>query len=217
MKKSYYPYAISAVLAVAIIILYILHFTSSASNRATLEKNMASLADDSLFTLPVAYVNLDSLLTNYNFAQDLNESLMRKEESSRATLNQKQRQLQSAAETFQRNLQNNAFLSQERAQSEQQRIMKMQQDYEQMAQRLAQEFAIEQQKMNMEMEDTIKVRLKEFNATRNYQIIFSNTGTANILLADKKYDITKEVTDYLNKRYGPKTAPSTSSQAKEKK
>ncbi len=214
MKKSYYPYAISAVLAVAIIVLFILHFTSNSSGKSAVDKNLSTRIDDSLFTLPVAYVNLDSLLINYNFAKDLNEMLMRKEESSRASLNQKQRQLQSAAETFQRNLQNNAFLSQERAQSEQQRILKMQQDYEQMAQRLAQEFAIEQQKMNMEMEDTIKIRLKEFNATRNYQIIFSNTGTANILLADKKYDITGEVTDYLNKKYGPATSATTTEKKK---
>ena len=73
-------------------------------------------------------------LINYNFAKDLNEALMRKEESSRATLNQKEAQLNAAAQEFQRKLQNNAFLSQERAEQEQQRILKMQQEYQQMAQ-----------------------------------------------------------------------------------
>lgn len=56
----------------------------------------------------------------------------------------------------------------------------MQQDYEQMAQRLNQEFMLERNKLNMEMEDTIKVRLKEFNKTRGYQLILSNTGTLKI-------------------------------------
>ncbi|MGB4053112.1 MAG: OmpH family outer membrane protein, partial [Dysgonamonadaceae bacterium] len=130
MKKSNF-YIINGVLAVAIIVLYILHFTSQPSSvkKTQIQFNL----EDSTLTLPVAYVNVDSLLTNYNFAKDLNEALMRKEENSRATLNQKEAQLNAAAQEFQRKLQNNAFLSQERAEQEQQRILKMQQEYQEMA------------------------------------------------------------------------------------
>ncbi|HBK32495.1 MAG TPA: hypothetical protein DDZ78_12880, partial [Porphyromonadaceae bacterium] len=159
--------------------------------------------------LPVAYVNLDSLLHNYNFAKDINETLMRNQENSRSTLNQKDQQLQAAAQEFDRKLRNNAFLSDERAKQEQQRILKMQEEYQQTAQRLSQEFAIEQQKLNIELEDTIKVHIAEFNKTQGYQIIFSNTGTANILYGDIKYDITGEVIEFLNNRYGPATSGSS--------
>ena len=86
----------------------------------------------------------------------------------------------------------------------------MQQEYQELAERLAQEFAVEQEKLNIEMEDTIKVQLDEFNKTRGYQLIFSNRGTSNVLLGNKKYDITKEVTEYLNKKYGPATSKSES-------
>lgn len=212
MKNSY-SYLLSGVLAVALIVLYVLHFTSKPSEKDASGKNFTAFANDSSATLPIAYVNVDSLLLNYNFAKDLNEALMRKEESSRASLTQKQRQLQVAAEDFERKRQNNAFLTPERGQQEAQRIMKMQQDYEQMAQRLNQEFMLERNKLNMEMEDTIKVRLKEFNKTRGYQLILSNTGTANILLADEKYDVTKAVIEFLNKKYGPQTS-ATSTEAK---
>lgn len=208
MKNSY-SYVISGILAVALVVLYVLHFTSKPSGKDASGRDIAAFSADSSATLPVAYVNVDSLLLNYNFAKDLNEALMRKEEGSRASLTQKQRQLQAAVEDFERKRQNNAFLSQERELQERQRILKMQQDYEQVAQRLSQEFALEQQKLNMEMEDTIKVRLKEFNQTRGYQLILSNTGTANILLADKKYDVTKDVIDFLNKKYGPQTSAAT--------
>jgi outer membrane protein len=85
----------------------------------------------------------------------------------------------------------------------------MQQEYQQMAERLSQEFALEQQKLNMELSDTVKVRLVEFNKDKGYQIIYSNTGSDNILFADDKYDITKEVTEFLNKKYGPATSSST--------
>ncbi len=209
-NKNNSAYIIGGVLAVAIIILYVLHFTSGSSKNSISAKTFDELSNDSSFTLPIAYVNIDSLLINYNFAKDLNEALMRTEENSRASLVQKERQLNSSAQEFQRKLQNNAFLSQERAEQEQQRLMKMQQEYQEMAERLSHEFAIEQDKLNFEMEDTIKVQLKEFNKSHGYQIIISNRGTSNILLASDKYNITKEVTEYLNRRYGPATSAGAS-------
>lgn len=207
--KNNNAYIFGAILAVAILILYILHFTSAPGKSGARKGDLITKMNDSSVTLPVAYVNVDSLLMNYNFAKDLNEALMRTEESSRASLTQKERQLNAAAQEFQRKLQNNAFLSQERAEQEQQRILRMQQEYQQMAERLGQEFALEQQKLNMELSDTVKVRLVEFNKDKGYQIIYSNTGSDNILFADDKYDITKEVTEFLNKKYGPATSTST--------
>ena len=205
--KNIYSYVIGGVMAVAIIALYILFFFSSKSSSSSDKHGIKFDMSDSTITLPVAYVNIDSLLSNYNYAKDLNEDLIRKEESSRATLNQKQREVQAAAQEFDRKRQNNAFLSQERAQQEYDRIMRMQQEYDQTANRLSQEFALEQQKLNFQMEDTIKVRLEEFNKDKKYELIFSNRGTGTILYSDKKYDITKEVIDFLNKKYGPaKTA-----------
>jgi Skp family chaperone for outer membrane proteins len=104
---------------------------------------------------------------------------------------------------------NNAFLSQERAQQEQERIIQMNQEYQQLADRLSQEFMIEQQKLNLQMEDTIKVRLEEFNRERNYEIIFSNISTSTLIYAKDKYDITDEVVQFLNNKYGPATAITT--------
>lgn len=209
-NKNSSAYIIGGVLAVAIIILYVLHFTSGSSKNSSSAKLFDTLSNDSSVTLPIAYVNIDSLLINYNFAKDLNEALMRTEENSRASLTQKERQLNTAAQEFQRKLQNNAFLSQERAEQEQQRLMKMQQEYQEMAERLSHEFAIEQDKLNFEMEDTIKVQLKEFNKAHGYQVILSNRGTSNILLATDAYDITREVTEYLNRKYGPATSAGSS-------
>ena len=204
MKNSTH-YIISGVLAVALIILFILHFTSKPARSETKGKELSELLNDSSFTLPIAYVNVDSLLINYNFAKDLNESLLRREESTRATLNQRQNQISSAAQEFERKLRNNAFLSQERAQQEQERILKMDQEYQQLAERLTQEFMIEQEKLNIQMEDTIKARMVEYNRSRNYEIIFSNRTTSTILYANDKYDITNDVVEYLNSKYGPAT------------
>ena len=204
--KSYTNYIVSGVLAVAVIILFILQFNSNSSSKEENGKNLSVLLNDSSISLPIAFVNVDSLLVNYNFAKDLNESLLRKEESTRATLNQRENQINSAAQEFERKLRNNAFLSQERAEQEQERIMKMNQEYQQLAERLSQEFLLEQQKLNIQMEDTIKVRIEEFNKTRNFEIIFSNISTSTLIYAKDKYDVTKEVVQFLNSKYGPATA-----------
>lgn len=213
MKNST-PYIVSGVLAVAIVILYIFHFTSGSTVNGTNGKDLSVLLNDSSITLPIAFVNVDSLLINYNFAKDLNESLLRKQESTRATLNQRESQINSAAQEFERNMRNNAFLSQERAQQEQERILQMNQEYQQLAERLTQDFMLEQQKMNLQMEDTIKSRIDEFNKNKKYEIIFSNRTTSTILYADKKYDITKEVIEFLNSKYGPVTTPTTAAEKK---
>ncbi|MDR0333951.1 MAG: OmpH family outer membrane protein [Dysgonamonadaceae bacterium] len=199
-------YIISGVFAVALIVLYILHFTTRPSTKEMTRGSFSTMLNDSSVTLPIAFVNVDSLLMNYHFAADLREVLMRKEESIRATLTERERQYQGAVNEFNRRLQNNAFLNQERAEQEAQRIQRMQHDAQQTAERLMDEFQREQMRMNIEMEDSIRVRIAEFNAIRGFEIIFSNAGTGTILHADEKYDITKEVTDFLNNRYIPALA-----------
>ncbi len=206
MKNNY---IVSGILAAALILLYILHFASKPkSNGEQIKYEFA--AGDSSISLPIAYINVDSLLMNYNFAIDLNEALMRKEESSRASLTQKERQVQAAYQDFQRKIENNAFLTQKRAEEEQQRIEKMGEEYQRMAQQLGNELGLEQQKLNLQLSDSVRTALKDFNKNKNFEVILSNTASDNILLAHPKYDITDEVIVYLNKRYGPATASNPS-------
>ena len=201
MKNNY---VISGILAAAIILLYVLHFTSLSNNSGDHVKYEFAAGDSA--ALPIAYVNIDSLLMNYNFAKDLNEALMRIEENSRASITQKERQVQTAAQEFQRKLENNAFLTQKRAEEEQTRIQKMGDEYQRMAQQLSNELGLEQQKLNIQLSDSIRGALKDYNKYKNFEVILSNTASDNILIAHPKYDITDEVIVFLNKRYGPVTA-----------
>lgn len=189
----------NAVLAVAVITLFVLVL----GNKNQQSQENTFVMNDSLFsaTLPVAYVNIDSLLLNYQFAKDANEVLIKKEEDSRLTFNTKARQLQNEVGEFQRKLENNAFLSRERAEREQTRLMQKQQELQELESKLAQELYVEQQKVNEQLRDTITNFLAEYNKNRKYEIIFSNTANDNILHADKKYDITYDVIDKLNKRF----------------
>lgn len=154
--------------------------------------------------LKVAYVEIDSLLSKYNFCKDLNEMMLQKEENIRTTLNEKAKKLDADAREWERKVQNNGFTSQERAQQEQQRILKQQQDLQQQQQNLSDEFASMQQKNNLELRDSISSFLKEYNKTKNYDLILSNSGLDNLLYAKKAFDITDEVVNGLNARYTAK-------------
>ncbi|MFT3992796.1 MAG: OmpH family outer membrane protein [Dysgonomonas sp.] len=198
-------YVINGILAVAIIILFVLFFTNK-NNDAAEAKSFTTETNDSVALLPIAYVNVDSLLTKYEFAKTSSEKLMNKFKSSNASVAQKQRQFESEVADFQKKVQNNAFLSQQRAQEESQRIQKMQIDLQQMAQRLESELAQEEQKMNAQIADSVRLCLKEYNKTAKYHVIFSNNGLDNILIANDKYDITDEIVLIMNNRYKAETA-----------
>ena len=193
----------NAILAVAVIILFVLVFKNNKSNSENILSDKGSNAI-ALGKLPIAYVNVDSLLLHYKFAKESNESLIKKQEDSRMRINLMARQLQGEMSDFQRKLENNAFLSRDRAQQEQTRLQKKQQDLQELDGNLSKQLVQVQQKMSEQLRDTINEFMKQFNKNRKYQLIISNTSSDNILYADKAYDITAEVTKLLNERYKSK-------------
>lgn len=150
--------------------------------------------------MPIAYLNVDSLLVNYTFAQEASDRLMSKQEDARLKLNTKARTLQNEMADFQRKLENNAFLSRERAEKEQQRLIKKQQELQELEAKLTEDIVLENQKLNMQLADTLNNFLKEFNADGRYHVILSNSAKDNVLMAAEQYDITTEVIDALNAR-----------------
>lgn len=152
--------------------------------------------------MPIAYLNVDSLLVNYLFAQEASEKLMKKQEDARLKLNTKARTLQNEMADFQRKLENNAFLSRERAEKEQQRLLKKQQELQELEAKLTEDIMLENQKLNMQLADTLTNFLKSYNADGRYHVILSNSAKDNVLMAAEGYNITNEVVDALNARYG---------------
>jgi len=192
---------INAVLAVAVIVLFVLVLGGNQNEQPKRGEIVRMTDSIPSIKLPVAYVNIDSLLLNYQLAQEANENLIRKEESARLRVTTQARQLQNEVNEFQRKLENNAFLSRERAEREQMRLMQQQQSLQELEARLMQELFAEQQRVNEQLRDTITNFLVEFNQIKQFEIIFSNTGHDNILHAHERYNITREVVDELNRRF----------------
>lgn len=188
---------IDSVLALAIIALFIVVFAIKPHTTSVTPSAPVSTTE----VLPVAYLNIDSLLTHYTFAVKANDKLINKQEDAKLKLNTKARTLQSEMAEFQRKYDNNAFLSAERAQSEYQRLQKKQQDLQELEQKLTQEIMVENQSLNMQLSDSLSAFLTTFNADGRYHIILSNTNKDNVLMSNVEYDITDQVIEGLNKRY----------------
>lgn len=191
--------AVNAVLAVAVVALFVLFFTCKPKQQAVVvNENGEAVA---LQQLPIAYLNLDSLLANYQFAIDANDKLLSKQEDARVKLNTKMRTFQNEYEEFQRKLNNNAFMSRERAESEAAKLQRKQQELEQLDAQLSQEYMEENQKLVLELRDSIDSFLAEYNADGRFQLILANQSNDNVLQAAEGLNITEQVIAELNKRY----------------
>ena len=161
---------------------------------------MPYTACDSTPSLKIAYVDIDTLLTSYNLWIELNEEMIRKEESMRATLNEKAKKLQTDYEEFERKLNNNAFVTRERAEAEQNRIIKKREELEALQERLTNELVAENNKNSVLFRDSINAYIRDYNKTHGYNVILSRIGD-NILYIDYAMNITQEIIDGLNARH----------------
>ena len=185
----------------------------ASCNNASPKMDEQPAAAASAEGIKIAYVEVDSLMTQYNFAKDYSTNLQRKSTNARNTLTQKGNQLQAAVDNFQKKLNNNGFASREQAESQQAAIQRQQRDLQALQARLEGELANETQQFNEALRDSLNNFLADYNKAKKYDIILSKAGD-NFLYANKKYDITQDVINGLNKRY---KAPAKKAEKKEVK
>ena len=190
-------YLMNGLAALAFIVL----FSQCAGKADNQVATTPASANAELSGMKIAYVEIDTLLAKYNFCIDLNEAMVKKSENVRLTLNQKAKDLDRQKQEFQTKVQNNAYLTQERAQQEYNRIAKLEQDLQNLGNKLQSELMSENEKNSLQLRDSINAFLKEYNKTKGYSMIISNTGFDNLLYADSIYNITREILDGLNARY----------------
>ena len=163
--------------------------------------------------LKIAFIEVDSIMTQYKFCKDFSEILQKKGQNIQNTLAAKQQQLQAAGANFQQKLQQNAY-TREQAEGIQANLQKQAVDLDALNQRLSNEFQTETEKYNTALSDSIQHFLAKYNKDKKFGLILSKAGD-NILYADKAYDITNEVIAGLNKAY--KTPPAAKKETEKKK
>ena len=202
--KKYMFLAAAAVVALA------------SCNNATPKMDEQPTATDDAATgaVKIAYVEVDSLMTQYEFCKEFSLILQKKSTNARNTLNSKGQSLQNAMANFQQKLQNNGFTSREQAEGQQAAIQRQQQSLQELQARLENELAQETAKYNDGLRDSLQHFLADYNKDKKYDLILTKQGD-NILYAAKRFDITNDVINGLNKRY--KSTLKTEEKKKEEK
>ncbi|MBQ8274796.1 MAG: OmpH family outer membrane protein [Bacteroidaceae bacterium] len=180
-----------------------LGLASCSNNKETGNEEVAQTAETEATGLRIAYVELDSLMSQYQLYKDYEEVLTRKGTDIQNTLAQKQRKLESSATAMQRKYENNGFQTRDELERAQQSLQQQEMELQQLAAKLNNEFNEEQARINQEARDSIQAFLKIYNQTKKYDYVMIKAGD-NLLIANPKYNITKDIVTGLNKRYNAK-------------
>ena len=183
-----------AVLFVAVAGIYILHF--AGKGRSASSKDAAG--DGTASGLKIAYIKVDSLAVNYDFAQEMHDNFLKQQEAFTREYGDKRTRFESQAAAFQEKVQRGGFLSQERALQERDRLMGEEQQVTKLDQELSTKLAQIQSDNNKQLLDSIMNYVKVYNKDKKYNYIF-NSG--EILVGDDAHNITKEILVGLNARY----------------
>ena len=201
--KKYMFFAAAAIVALA-----------SCNNETPKMDEQPVAAENNAGGMKIAYVEVDSLMTQYEICKEITLILQKKSNNARNTLNQKGQTLQSAMQNFQQKLNNNGFTSREQAEGQQAAIQRQQQSLQELQARLENELANETAKYNEGLRDSLQHFLAAYNKDKKYDLILTKQGD-NILWANKRFDITSDIINGLNKHY--KSTLKTETEKKEEK
>ena len=173
--------------------------TSCDKSNPQMDQKANASAKAAAGDMKIAYVEVDSIMSQYKFCKEYSLILQNKGQNIQNTLAQKQQALQAAAANFQQKVQQNAY-TREQAEGVNASLQKQNNDLQILNQRLSAEFQNETDQFNKALRDSIQHYLASYNKDKKYSIIFSKQGD-NLLYADKAYDITNEIVAGLNKAY----------------
>ena len=183
-------------------------FALASCNQASQQEAAANGESKPNTGMRIAYVQLDTLMSQYKLYKDYSEVLARKGTNIQNTLEQKQRTLKQHANAMQKKYESNGFTTRDELERAQNNLQKEQMELQELAERLNGEFNAEQMRINEEARDSIQAFLKVYNQEKKYDYVMVKAGD-NLLIANPDYDITAEIVDGLNKRYKGKPAEST--------
>jgi len=195
MKKP--SLIINIVLAVAVAVLYVLHFMQI--KEAPQEKHQMT-SPGPVGEVTAVYVNLDTLLNNLDLYFDMQNKLAAKQKESQVQLDNRTKTFESSVKDLEEKMQkglitrSNAMKMQENLQVEQQNIMKMREN-------LTYKLAEEEQVMTRNVMNEIVEYVKEYNKDKNYQFVINTMFGGTLLYGNDNLNITQDIIDGMNARF----------------
>lgn len=151
----------------------------------------------------IVYFNLDTILNDYDMANDLRSVVETKVNSINQEVTRRRNKIEKDIKAFSDKL-NKGLLTQSVAQTQNQKLVEQQQSFETYASQKQQEILEEQQVMMNQLADAINNYITEFNADGKYAIIIATQGdilSTPVVAADPALDITDILLEGLNAAY----------------
>lgn len=149
----------------------------------------------------IVYIQLDSLINQYDMFNDLRSELENKAQAIQDDLTKKGRSFESAAKDFQTKIEK-GLLTRSQAEEQQQRLAERQQNLQNLSQQKQYELAEEEAVMSRRVMDAVQTYLAKYNQEKGYaMIITSSAATNTVIAANPALDITQDVLTGLNNEY----------------
>ncbi len=188
---------LNLVLLAAVGVLFYLHF-SSTGNVVTATNVGEAQAGGQKSKAVIAYINSDSLLSNYEFSKEIQEKLQSLEKKYEAEFANRAKGLENEVASFQRNA-GTMTISQARATEEE--LMKKRNNLMAYQENLGQRLMQEQAKYNEELYNNVSEYLKDYGQKENLDVVLTYTKGSGVLYASDSLDITQNVITGLNEKY----------------
>lgn len=151
----------------------------------------------------IVYFNLDTILNDYDMANDLRSVVETKVNSINQEVTRRRNKIEKDIKAFSDKL-NKGLLTQSVAQTQNQKLVEQQQSFETYAGQKQQEILEEQQVMMNQIADAINNYITDFNADGKYAMIIATQGdilSTPVVAADPALDITDILLEGLNAAY----------------
>jgi outer membrane protein len=180
---------INGILAAAIVVLFVLHFTNASTPSTAVSVKNANAQ--------IAYFEIDSIQNNYKFFKEVKAALQSKDQQNQTTLSALKNDYIAKYQDLQKYGQS---LSPVDVSNRQEELVKTEKNYAAKEQQFAAEMQEESYKRLQEVKKKIEEYLAAYNKDKKFAYIISNNPDL-IYYKDTANDITADIIKGLNEAY----------------
>jgi outer membrane protein len=181
---------LNGVLLVAVVVLYILHFSSGKPSGSNFTGNSSTPSD-----LKIAYVNQDTLLKYFDFVTVNKGKLDAKAKSFDEQLAARQQSLQKLAQSYQAEAGNRTINEVRALEAD---LQKRGENFQLFQQSLSQQMMQAQAEVGEEFYSKVTDYLKNYSKERGIAVVIKYDRESDLLFGGDSLDITKDILKGLN-------------------
>lgn len=176
-------------------------FASCNANAGDAAVEQAPQASQTAAAGSIVYIQMDSLINQYDMFNDLKSEIEAKVQAIDDDLRKKGNALEKSVQDFQNKL-NKGLLTRSQAETQQQELIEREQSLRNLTAQKQLEMQEEEAVMIRKVMDAIQTYLTEYNKTHNYALILTTSASTNtVIVGNPSLDITADVLTGLNAEY----------------